>query len=61
METITPGRIIYIINQTPALLKAWRVLSELQKRKVIEDCETDEVLEIERIIEEIVDGQRRLF
>ena len=58
---MTPGRVIYIINQTPDLLKVWRELSETQKRSVIKDCETAEENEIERIIEEVIDGQRRLF
>ncbi len=58
---MTPTRIIYVINQSPELLKAWRELSELQKRAVIKSCETAGESDVERIIEEIVDGQRRLF
>jgi hypothetical protein len=59
---MSPNRTIYIINQSPALIKAWRELNEIQKRSVIEACETaEEESEIERIIEEVVDGQRRLF
>jgi predicted Fe-S protein YdhL (DUF1289 family) len=58
---MTPNRIIYVINQSPELLKAWRELSESQKRAVIKDCERAEESEVERIIEEIVEGQRRLF
>ncbi len=58
---MTPGRAIYVINQSPELLKAWRELSETQKRSVIKECETIEEDEIERIILEIIDGQRRLF
>lgn len=58
---MTPTRTIYVIHQTPALLKAWRELSESQKRAVIEACETAEESDIERIIEEVVYGQRRLF
>ena len=58
---MTPGRAIYVINQSPELLKAWRELSETQKRSVIKECETIEEDEIERIILEIIDGQIRLF
>ena len=58
---MTPGRIIYFINQAPELLKAWRELSEDQKRALVKECETVEESDIERIIEEIIDGQRRLF
>jgi hypothetical protein len=58
---MTPHRAIYVINQSPALQKAWRELSESQKRAVIKACETAEEEDIERIIEEIADGQRRLF
>jgi hypothetical protein len=58
---MTPNRIIYVINQSPDLLKAWRELPESQKRDVIKDCERAEESEVERIIEEIVEGQRRLF
>ncbi len=58
---MTPNRIIYVINQSPELLKAWRELSESQKRAVIKDCEMLEESDVERIIEEISDGQRRLF
>jgi hypothetical protein len=60
---VTPSRIIYLINQSPKLQKAWRELSEHQKRMVIKESETvDEEDEIESIIEEIASGgQRRLF
>ena len=50
-----------MINQSPELLKAWRELSESQKRQVLIDCETADESEIEKIIKEIADGQRRLF
>lgn len=58
---MSPHQIIYLINQSPKLLKAWRELSESQRRAVIEACETIEETEIEKIIEEVTDGQRRLF
>lgn len=58
---MTPSKVIYFINQSRELLKAWRELSEAQKRALIKDCETAEESDIARIIEEIVDGQRRLF
>jgi predicted Fe-S protein YdhL (DUF1289 family) len=58
---VTPNRTIYVINQSHELIKAWRKLSESQKRAVIKDCETAEESDVERIIEEIADGQRRLF
>ncbi len=58
---MTPNRIIYVINQSPELIKTWRELSESQKRAVIKDCETAEESDVERIIKEIADGQRRLF
>jgi predicted Fe-S protein YdhL (DUF1289 family) len=58
---VTPNRTIYVINQSPELLKAWRELSESQKRAVIKDCETAEESDVERIIEEVAYGQRRLF
>lgn len=59
---MTPNQTIYIINQSPELLKAWRELSELQKRLVIKECErTESEEDIAMIIEEIIEGQRRLF
>lgn len=58
---MTPNRTIYVINQSPELLKAWRELTDSQKREVLKDCERAEEDEVERIIEEIADGQRRLF
>jgi hypothetical protein len=58
---MTPTRTIYVIHQSPELLKAWRELSESQKRAVIKACETAEESDIERIIEEVIYGQRRLF
>lgn len=58
---MTASRVIYVINQTPALLKGWRELSDVQKRAVIKACETADETEIERILLEVVDGQRRLF
>jgi SepF-like predicted cell division protein (DUF552 family) len=61
MEVMTPNRTIYVINQSPELLKTWRELSESQKHAVIKDCETAEESDVERIIEQISDGQRRLF
>lgn len=58
---MTASRAIYVINQSPPLLKAWRELSEIQKRAVIKSCETAEEIDIERILLEVADGQRRLF
>jgi hypothetical protein len=58
---MTANRTIYVIHQSPELRKAWRELSASQKRAVIKECETAEESEIEEIIEEIADGQRRLF
>ena len=58
---MTPNRTIYVINLSPELLKTWRELSESQKRTVIKECETAEEDDLEKIIEEIADGQRRLF
>jgi hypothetical protein len=55
------NRVIYLINQSPELLKTWRELSDMQKRAVIAECEKAEECDIEKIIEEIADGQRRLF
>jgi hypothetical protein len=58
---MTPNETIYLINQNPELLKAWRELSETQKRALIKACERAEESDLERIIEEILDGQGRLF
>lgn len=58
---MTPTRTIYVIHQSAELLKSWRELSESQKRAVIEACKTAEEDDIERIIEEVAYGQRRLF
>jgi hypothetical protein len=58
---MSPNRTIYVIHQSPDLLKTWRELSDQQKRAVLSACETAEENELERIIEEILDGQRRLF
>lgn len=58
---MTPNRTIYIINQSPEILKTWRELSDSQKRTVIKECETAEENDVERIIQEVADGQRRLF
>ena len=58
---MTPNETIYFINQDPELLKAWRELTDAQKRMVIKACETAEETDLERIIEEAIDGQGRLF
>ena len=60
---MTPGRVIYVINQSVKLLKAWRELSETQKRAVLKECEIieEDEEEIEKIFLEIIYGQRRLF
>ncbi len=61
MKSVTPNRVIYLINLSPELVKAWRELSALQKRAVVKECETAEECDMGKIIEEIADGQRRLF
>ena len=58
---MTPNKIIYVIHQNPELLKAWRELSEPQKREVVKECEEAEEAEMERILDEITSRQRRLF
>ena len=58
---MTPSETVYFINQNPELRKAWRELSEPQKRSVIKACENAEENDLERIIEETIDGQGRLF
>ena len=58
---MTANRVIYLINQSPELTKAWRELDALKKRVVIEACRNAEECDVERIIEEVGDGQRRLF
>lgn len=58
---MTPTEIIYFINQASELSKAWRELSAAQKREVVKACERANESDIERIIEEVADGQRRLF
>ena len=58
---MTPNKTIYLINQSRELSKVWRELSEMQKRAVLKECETADENEIEIIITEIVEGQRRLF
>ncbi|HQU82110.1 MAG TPA: hypothetical protein PKY59_03245 [Pyrinomonadaceae bacterium] len=58
---MTPNRTIYVIHQSAELTKVWRELSDVQKREVLKECETAEENEIEMIITEVVEGQRRLF
>ena len=58
---MTQNKIIYLIHQSPELLKIWRELSDEQKRAVLKECETEDESEIERSVEEIAYGQRRLF
>ncbi|HRH41834.1 MAG TPA: hypothetical protein PKY82_09335 [Pyrinomonadaceae bacterium] len=58
---MTPNQTIYLINQSRELTKAWRELTEIQKREVLKECETAEENELEMIILEVVEGQRRLF
>jgi predicted Fe-S protein YdhL (DUF1289 family) len=58
---MTPNETIYLINQTPGLRKAWRELTDSQKRAVIKECEQAEESDVERIIEEVALGQKRLF
>lgn len=58
---MTANRVIYLIHQTPELQKAWREFNDRQKRAVIAECERADECDVEKIIEEISDGQRRLF
>lgn len=58
---MTPNQTIYLINQSRELTKAWRELTDLQKREVIKECERADENDLELIILEVVEGQRRLF
>ena len=58
---MTPNQTIYLINQSRELAKAWRDLTDVQKREVLKECETADENELEMIILEVVEGQRRLF
>ena len=58
---MTPNQTIYLINQSRELAKAWRDLTDVQKREVLKDCETAEEKDLEMIIYSVVEGQRRLF
>lgn len=58
---MTPNQTIYLINQSRELTKAWRELTDVQKREVLKECETAGEDELEMIILEVVEGQRRLF
>lgn len=58
---MTPNQVIYQIHQSRELEKAWRELTDVQKREVIKECERAEEKDLELIILEVVDGQRRLF
>lgn len=58
---MTPNRTIYLINQSRELAKAWRDLTDVQKREVLKECETADENDLEMIILEVVEGQRRLF
>lgn len=61
LEKMTPNQVIYQIHQSRELEKAWRELTDLQKREVIKECERAEENDLEMIICEVVEGQRRLF
>lgn len=57
---MTAGRTIYLINQLPMLVKAWRELNQMQKRAVINACQDVEDADeddVERILTEVADGQ----
>jgi hypothetical protein len=61
MSGMTPNRAIYLINLSPNLLKAWREMSEPQKRELLLACQTAEDNDIDKIMKEVIEGQRRLF
>lgn len=58
---MTPNQVIYEIHQSRELEKAWRELTDVQKREVLKECETADEKDLELVISEVVDGQRRLF
>lgn len=58
---MTPNQVIYEIHQSRELEKAWRELTDVQKREVLKECETADEKDLEIVISEVVDGQRRLF
>jgi predicted Fe-S protein YdhL (DUF1289 family) len=58
---MTPNQVIYEVHQSRELEKAWRELTDVQKREVLKECETADEKDLEMIISEVVDGQRRLF
>jgi predicted Fe-S protein YdhL (DUF1289 family) len=60
-KQVTPNQVIYEIHQSSQTAKIWRELNDEQKRQVLKECESRENVDIELIIGEVVDGQRRLF
>lgn len=58
---MTPNQTIYLINQSRELAKTWRELTDVQKREVLKECEAADEKDLEMIILEVVEGQRRLF
>ena len=58
---MTPGETIYFINQHPELKRSWRELTAAQKQEVVKACETAEESDVERILDEVAHGQKRLF
>jgi hypothetical protein len=60
-RSMTPNLTIYLINQSRELAKAWRELTDIQKREVLKECETAEEKDLEMIIYSVIEGQYRLF
>ena len=58
---MSPNQTIYIINQSRELTKIWRELTETQKREIVKECENAKENDLEMIISEVVEAQRRLF
>ena len=58
---MTPNQTIYLINQSRELTKIWRDLTETQKREILKEGENAKENELEMIISEVVEAQRRLF
>ncbi len=58
---MTSNRTIYLIHQSRELTKTWRELTDPQKREVLKECESADENQLELIITEVVEGQRRLF
>jgi len=58
---MTPNEVIYNIKQDPGFSAIWSELSREEKEDIVQKMETQDPVDLEKVLLEIKTGQNRLF